>query len=106
MEHLSTDRTAHDRLRIVFNDQVVFVPLGDRATVGDVADMLRGFGPRHYGHPIAIDVTLRDSPGLPRSPGFWPETFKFEDDPAAEFEYAAPLGAAFVVPYLVAASNA
>jgi hypothetical protein len=58
MEYLHTDRMTQDYLRIVFNDRVVLLRLGDHATMGDVAQTLRDFEPRRYGDPVAIDVTI------------------------------------------------
>jgi len=52
----------------VFNDRVVFLPIGAKATMGDVARALRDVAPCRYGDPIAIDVTMGGMLKLPTSP--------------------------------------
>jgi hypothetical protein len=89
MQHLQTDRTGHDHLRIVFNDRVIFLPLGNRATIGDVAQSLRDFVPRRYGNPVAIDVMFDVSPKLLRASEVKPMGSKCYADTIAEFDCTA-----------------
>lgn len=58
MGYLDTDRAARGQLRLVYTDRVVSRWLGANATLGDVAEALSELGPRRYGHPVAIDVTM------------------------------------------------
>jgi hypothetical protein len=76
MQYQHTDRTAREPLRIVFNDRVVFLPLGYHATLADVARAVRGFGSRRHGEPVAIDVTVTDAPARFRASEAVPEHFK------------------------------
>ena len=98
MQYLNTDQTAHDRLRIVFNDRVVFLSLDDHATMEDVAQAVRGFGVRRDGGLVAIDVTMGDRPTPFPSSHYQPADFSYEDDPAAECDCATSPGAMFTAP--------
>jgi hypothetical protein len=106
MQHTQTNRTTHDKLRIVFNDRVVFLPLGDRATIGDVAQSLRDFVPRGYGNPIAIDVMLDVSSNQPGPSHVTPVGFKYEEDRAAVFDCTLSPEAIFMAPHQVTYGNA
>jgi hypothetical protein len=77
-------RTEHDRLRIVFNNRVVFVSPDHRMTMDDVAQAVRGFDARRHGGLVAIDVTMGEPPTLFPSFHSLPVDFRYEDDPAAE----------------------
>jgi hypothetical protein len=89
MQHLHTDQTAYDRLRLVFNDRVIFLPLSEHATMEDIAQAVRGVGVRHHGDPVAIDVTVGMSRNTP---------FIYEDDAAAEFAYVLSPDAIAIAP--------
>jgi hypothetical protein len=86
MKHLQMDRAARGQLRLVYSDRVVSRWLGADATLGDVAEVLGELGPRHLGHPVAIDVTMTDLPERFPAAGFMPAGMTYEDDPAALFE--------------------
>jgi hypothetical protein len=60
MGYPDTDRTARGQLRLIYSDRVVSRYLGTNPTLGDVAEALSELGPRCYGHPVAIDVTMAD----------------------------------------------
>ncbi len=47
-----------NRLRFVFDDDVVSLVFPGDATLEDVACSLETLGPRHYEAPLSIDVTL------------------------------------------------
>ena len=51
-----------NRLRFVFNDMVVSFSLAADATFEDIARTFGELAPRHYGNPVAIDVTLAAPP--------------------------------------------
>jgi hypothetical protein len=70
MRSLHAERTTRNQLRLIYNDRIVSRWLNADATLGDVGEVLCELGPRHYGHPIAIDVTLTDLPA--HSPSFDP----------------------------------
>jgi len=72
MRQPSSSSASQDHLRIVFNDRVVVLPIGARATLGDVAQALRDVAPRFYGYPIAIDVTMADA----SKPGARPDAIR------------------------------
>ena len=86
MKHLQMDHTARGQLRLVYSDRVVSRWLGAEATLGDVAEVFGELGPRHFGRPVAIDVTITDLPERFPAPHFMPAGMTYEDDPAAEFE--------------------
>jgi len=88
MGYFHTDRTTRNQLRLVFGDRVVSCRLSPDATLGDVAMALCELGPRRYGHPVAIDVTMADSPEQSPLSHVIPAWVTYEDDPAAEFEDA------------------
>jgi hypothetical protein len=98
MQYLHTNRTARESLRIVFDGQVVFLPLRDHATLADIALAVRGFDARRYGEPVAIDITMRDIRTRPQAFESMPSYLKFEDDPAAERDLAVSPGARFSSP--------
>jgi hypothetical protein len=81
------DHTTGGQLRLVYSDRVVSRWLGADATLGGVAEVLGELGPRHLGHPVAIDVTMTDLPEWFSASHFMPAGMTFEDDPAAEFEH-------------------
>jgi hypothetical protein len=62
MGYLDTDHRARGQLRLVYRDRVISRWLDADATLADVAEALCELGPRHYGHPVAIDVTMANSP--------------------------------------------
>ena len=86
MKHQPMGHTARGQLRLVYSDRVVSRCLGVDATLGDVAEVLGELGPRHLGHPIAIDVTMTDLREQFPASHFMPAGMTYEDDPAAEFE--------------------
>ena len=86
MKHLQMDRAARGQLRLVYSDRVVSRWLGADATLGDVAEVLGELGPRHLGHPVAIDVTMTDLPERFPASWFMPAGMTYEDDPRAVFE--------------------
>jgi hypothetical protein len=86
MKHLPMDHVARGQLRLVYSDRVVSRWLDADATLGDVADVLGELGPRHLGHPVAIDVTMTELPERFPASWFMPAGMTYEDDPAAEFE--------------------
>jgi hypothetical protein len=89
MGYLHTGQATRGQLRLVFGDRVVSRRLGADATLGDVAAALNEIGPQRYGDPIAIDVTMADFPERSLLSQIMPPWFRYEDDPAAEFESAA-----------------
>jgi hypothetical protein len=90
MECLHTNRTPHSRLRIVFNARVISFAVAAGTTLGDVARSVRELAPRHYGDPLAIDVTA--DPPSPLFPSdFLPADMRFEDDPGAVFADMMPV---------------
>jgi hypothetical protein len=86
MKHLPMNDTARGQLRLVYGDRVVCRWLGANATLGDVAEVLGELGPRHLGHPVAIDVTMTELPERLPASRFMSAGITYEDDPAAEFE--------------------
>lgn len=70
-------RAAHaqqNRLRFVFNENVVSFDTTTGVTFGEVASALGRLSSRRYGNPIAIDVTVGSNArcpvnGLLRTPG-------------------------------------
>lgn len=98
MQYLDAGRTAHEPLRIVFDDRVVYLPLGPHATLADVARAIRDFGSRGFGEPVAVDVTMPASSARFRASGAIPAHLKYEDGPAAEFDFTVLPAATFTVP--------
>ncbi|MSP03448.1 MAG: hypothetical protein EXR07_20765 [Acetobacteraceae bacterium] len=68
------------------------------ATMGDVAAAMSAYRSRHHGTPVAIDVTIADARDRGVSTDFLPADFKYEDDPAAEFEEIISPGVLFTAP--------
>jgi hypothetical protein len=84
MKNQTMDHTAYGELRLAYTNRVVSGwPRAD-VTLGDIADVMGELGPRHLGHPIAIDVTMTEL-RFP-APCFRSVGMIYEDDPAAEFE--------------------
>jgi hypothetical protein len=106
MQHLQSDRAGHDHLRIIFNDRVMFLPLDNHATMGDVAQSLRDFVPRSYGNPVAIDVMFDVASQRSQSSDVKPVGFKYNGDPAAEFDCTVSREAILTAPHHMAQSNA
>jgi hypothetical protein len=86
MKHLPMDHVARGQLRLVYSDRVVSRWLGADATLGDVAEVLGELGPRHLGHPVAINVTMTELPERFPASRPMPANMTYENDPAAEFE--------------------
>jgi hypothetical protein len=97
MKHLQMDHTARGQLRLVYSDRVVSRWMGTDATLGDVAEVFGELGPRHFGRPVAIDVTMMDLSEWFPAPHFMPAGTTFEDDPAAEFDDVSPRDAMLCV---------
>ncbi len=92
------DRIGREPLRIVFNDRVVFLPLGSHATLGDVAQAVRDVGSRRFGGPLAVDVTMPALSARLPAADTMPAHFRYEDDPAAVCDFIVSPGATFSVP--------
>jgi hypothetical protein len=90
MECLHTNQTPRGHLRIVFNDRIISFAVGAGTTLGDVARRIRELAPRHYGDPLAIDVTA-DPPSRLFPSDYLPADMRFEDDPAAVFADMMPV---------------
>jgi len=63
MQPIQVHHSGDSRLRFVFNDTVVSLTLAANATFEDIARTLGELAPRHYGDPVAIDVTLGSREG-------------------------------------------
>ncbi len=96
MDHLRTDRATNGQLRLLFGDRAISHRLDGATTLGDIARAVRA---QYRGTPIAIDVTLGETPNHHALPDFLPAGFMFQDDPDAEFpdiatEYPVPMAPA------------
>lgn len=90
MEYLRADRSKGCRLRVVYDDRVVVVPIRTNATVGAVAQMVRGLGAADRGEPVAIEVRMPASGASVPSHRFYPAAFQYPDTPMAAFEDLLP----------------
>jgi len=68
MHPIHVDPAEEPRLRLVFENAVVSLGLASDATFEDVARSLARLSTRHYGKPVAIDVTLGSPVGGPALP--------------------------------------
>ncbi len=57
MPTIQADHPAERRLRLVFSNKVFLFGLAADATLGEIAQTLDALSLRHFGHPVAIDVT-------------------------------------------------
>jgi len=74
MHPVHVDPAEDRRLRFVFNHAVVSLGLASDSTFEDVARALASLSTRHYGKPVAIDVTM----GSPVSASAQPAGFGCE----------------------------
>jgi len=58
MQNVLCDNTGKSCLRFVFNGTVVSCDIAENATFEDVAQRLGALDTKHYGDPIAIDITM------------------------------------------------
>jgi hypothetical protein len=68
MQPIHIDPAEDRRLRFVFENTVVSLGLASDATFEDIARSLARLSTRHYGKPVAIDVTLGSHVGDPALP--------------------------------------